>query len=277
MDTIFWFLGGGIIVLPTIYFLRQMRRDRRRKQLLAKRLHPSERADLEKDFPLYARLPRELRDQLDGLIHVFIEEKNFEACGGLPEVTPHMKRVIAAQACLLLLNRKHDFYRHLRSVLVYPSAYRAKNEHGGEDVRLGESWNSGSVILAWDSVVSGGRNEHDGHQVTFHEFAHQLDQVDGAADGVPELPSVDCYRHWAVAMSEAFEKFQKKIEKGHRTVIDTYGATNPAEFFAVLTETFYEKPRQLKMRYPEVYEVLSCYYQVDPITWNHEKSRQINE
>ena len=143
----------------------------------------------------------------------------------------------------------------------------AKNEHGGEDVRLGESWNSGSVILAWDSVVAGGRDGKDGHHVTLHEFAHQLDQVNGAADGVPELSNTGCYREWASVFTGAFSRFQVKLDKGRRTVIDPYGATNPAEFFAVLTETFYEKPKQLQKNYPKVYEQLSLYYHVDPLEW----------
>ena len=200
-------------------------------------------------------------------MHVFLSEKSFEACGGLERVTGHMQRVIAAQACLLLVNRKHDYYRSLRSILLYPSAYKARGEHGDHDVRLGESWSSGSVVLAWDSVVAGGRNEEDGHHVTLHEFAHQLDQVDGAADGVPELSSNGSYREWSQVFSNAYERFTRKVDHGKRTVIDEYGATNPAEFFAVATETFYEKPEQLREHYPRVYQQLMEYYQVDPLEW----------
>ncbi|MBT8045179.1 MAG: zinc-dependent peptidase, partial [Verrucomicrobiae bacterium] len=208
-----------------------------------------------------------LRDELEGLMHVFIHEKSFEACGGLETVTGHMQRVIAAQACLLLVNRKHDYYRKLRSILLYPTAYKAKDEHGEESVRLGESWHSGSVILAWESVIAGGRNEEDGHHVSLHEFAHQLDQVDGAADGVPELAGTGSYRAWSQVFSKAYKRFNDKVDRGKRTVIDDYGATNPAEFFAVATETFYEKPRQLKEEYPKVYQQLKSYYQVNPLEW----------
>ena len=261
-----WILGGVLLLAGSVSvrgYLRQSRRNQ--KRLL--RLNDDQRAELSKDFPLFARLPIALRDELEGVMHVFMDEKSFEACGGLPEVTGHMRRVISAEACLLLLNRKHDYYRNLRSILLYPSAYRAKNQHGGEDVRLGESWTSGSLILAWDSVVSGGRDEKDGHQVALHEFAHQLDQVDGAADGVPELANVGSYQEWATVFSSAFSRFQKKVDKGQRTVIDSYGATNPAEFFAVLTETFYEKPSQLKKNYPKIYDQLCSYYRVDPLEW----------
>lgn len=240
----------------------------RRNHLLSMRLTEQERNELGKDFPTFSRLPINLRDELEGLIHVFLDEKSFEACGGIDEVTGHMRRVVAAEACLLLLNRKHDYYRKLRSILIYPTAYKASSGDGSDSVRLGESWSSGSVVLAWDSVVSGGRNEEDGSNVAIHEFAHQLDQVDGAGDGVPELPNgKGSYREWAHVFSKAFEKFQTRLEKRGKTVIDPYGATNPAEFFAVATETFYEKPKQLKEKYPEVYEQLQSYYNVDPMEW----------
>jgi len=256
-------IGAVFLFFLVIGTLRRTRR----AGLMKLRLNDGQRNELTKDFPTFARLPKPLRDELEGLIHVFIAEKSFEACGGMDEVSDHMRRVIAAEACLLLLNRKHDFYRKLRSILLYPSAYTAKNEHGGHDVRLGESWNSGSIVLAWDSVVAGGKNEEDGSNVTLHEFAHQLDQVDGAGDGVPELNGAGSYREWSQVFSKAFKRFQKKLEKGKRTTIDPYGATNPAEFFAVATETFYEKPRQLQESYPDVYQQLKSYYNVDPIEW----------
>lgn len=262
------FVSLSVVVLLIIGFLVKAGMTRsRRAAMMEKRLTDAERAALGKDFVIFLKLPEPLRDELEGLIHIFIHEKSFEACGGVEEVTDHMQRVIAAQACLLLLNRKHDFYRKLKSILVYPSAYRVRDEHGEESVRLGESWTSGSVILAWKSVISGGRNDQDGHDVSIHEFAHQLDQVDGAGDGVPELIGKGAYREWAVVFSQAFERFEKKLEKGKRTVIDSYGGTNSAEFFAVATETFYEKPDRLKKEYPKVYEQLCRYYMVDPTTW----------
>ena len=186
-------MTGALILLSVValvflvFGMLRVARSRRRGNQLQLRLSDDHRLALVEDFPLYGRVPSHLREQLEGIMHVFLSEKSFEACGGLERVTGHMQRVIAAQACLLLVNRKHDYYRSLRSILLYPSAYKARDEHGDHDVRLGESWSSGSVVLAWDSVVAGGRNEEDGHHVTLHEFAHKLDQVDGAADGVPEL------------------------------------------------------------------------------------------
>lgn len=239
----------------------------RRQHLMSLRLNDAQRTSLGRDFTIFSRLPVELRDELEGLMHVFMDEKSFEACGELEEVTEHMQHVIAAQACLLLVNRRHDFYRRLRSILLYPTAYRAKDAQGREDVRLGESWHTGSVVLAWESVIAGGRNQQDGHQVTIHEFAHQLDQADGAADGLPELSNTGSYREWSMVFSQAFERLQRKLDKGKCPAIDSYGATDPAEFFAVVTESFYEKPRQLHEHYPQVYEQLRSYYRVDPLKW----------
>lgn len=259
----------GCVVLVFLFFVVRGAMTRsRRSDLLKLRLSDLQRNSIAKDFPLYARIPSHLRDQLEGIMHVFLKEKSFEPCGGMDNITEQMRHVIAAQACLLLVNRKHDYYRGLRSILLYPSAYKAKSGHGDHSVRLGESWGSGSVVLAWDSVVAGGCNQEDGHHVTLHEFAHQLDQVDGVADGVPELHGSGSYRAWAQVFSEAYDKFTRKLGRGKRTVIDDYGATNPAEFFAVATETFYEKPKQLRKQYPDLYQQLKGYYQVDPLDWN---------
>ena len=173
-----------VVVLISVGFIAQAAIIRsRRQKWMSLRLSDEDRQAIAQDFVTFARIPHDLRDELEGLMHVFLYEKSFEACGGLEAVTRHMQHVIAAQACLLLVNRNHDYYRKLRSILLYPSAYKAKNEHGHDDVRLGESWQSGSVVLAWESVIAGGRNQEDGSHVTLHEFAHQLDQADGAADG----------------------------------------------------------------------------------------------
>ena len=174
-----------------------------------------------------------------------------------------MRRVIAAQACLLIVNRPDDFYRDLRTILVYPNAF-GFDENG---VRLGESWSTGSVILSWASVESGGKNDEDGHDVSLHEFSHQLDQVNTAGPGLPFLDNRAAYGTWSHVFRSAFEVFCKKVEKGKPTVMDKYGATNPAEFFAVATETFFEKPKQLEEKYPELYEVLRDYYKLDPLKW----------
>jgi Mlc titration factor MtfA (ptsG expression regulator) len=220
-------------------------------------------------FPLWVSLPDETREQVEGWIRVFLDEKSFEACGELEEVTERMRLAVAAQACLLIAHRPQDYYERLKSVLLYPGAYQARDEHGESDVRLGESWGTGSVVLGWSSVLQGGRNSEDGHNVVIHEFAHQLDQEDGAADGVPDFEDGDDYGCWSRAFAPSYEAFCERVNRGQRSVLDDYGATNPAEFFAVATETFFEKPKAMKREEPEVYEALVEFYGMDPNEWRH--------
>ena len=222
---------------------------------------------------MYQRLPEALKQQLHGLVNVFVDEKRFVGCGGLA-MTDEIKVTIAAQACMLLLNRKTNFYRKLKTIYVYPHTYVAKGiEHDGglviegESVRLGESWRNGPIVLAWDSIVGGARNVQDGRNVVLHEFAHQLDQEDGDADGAPILDSRSCYRSWAAVLGDEYDRLCRKERGRRRSVINSYGATNPAEFFAVATEAFFEKPKQMHKRSPELYEELKGYYKLDPLAW----------
>lgn len=240
---------------------------RRRRELMERRLTPAERERLAELFPLWRDIPGEVREKVEALMSVFLGEKNFEACGGVEEVSSDMQLAIAAPACLLIANRSIDDYHRLRSVLVYPDAYVVKDEWGIEDVRLGESWGAGSVVLAWKSVLAGDRNPEDGLNVVLHEFAHQLDQADGAGDGVPELEDGEEYGRWSAAFRPAYEEFREVVRKGEPSVIDEYGATNPAEFFAVVTETFFERAKKLKFEEPELYEELRRFYGMDPVEW----------
>lgn len=226
---------------------------------------------LEKNVPLFARLDDADRNELQGHIQVFLAEKHFEGCGGL-ELTEEIKLTIAAQACLLLLHRETDYYRRLITILVYPSAYKAKSVESlgggvvleGEEGRLGEAWQDGVVILSWDDVRAGGSDIRDGHNVVLHEFAHQLDQEDGAADGAPILQNRSRYVAWARVLGEEYEQLRQASQQNRKSVLDHYGATKPAEFFAVATECFFEKPAQMKKKHPELYQELLEYYQQDP-------------
>jgi Mlc titration factor MtfA (ptsG expression regulator) len=228
-------------------------------------------AILARNVPIYERLPEVDRGELRGLIQVFLAEKVFEGCAGL-EVTDEIKVTIAAQACLLLLRRETDIYPRLITILVYPSAYvSSMPQHGphglvteGPQGRLGEAWTSGVVVLSWDDVKQGAADVRDGQNVVFHEFAHQLDQEDGASDGAPILPARNQYSAWARVLGEEYEELRKVAETGKKSVLDTYGASEPAEFFAVATEAFFEKPIQLKKKHPELYEELKMYYHQDP-------------
>lgn len=231
-------------------------------------------AILDENMPIYSRIPIELQQQLQRLIKQFLYQKNFYGCGGL-EITDEIRVTIAAEACLLLLNRSSRVYPELRSILVYPSAFvapRTELAPGGvvthrEQGLLGESWGDGRVILAWDHVQRGARNFTDGHNVVLHEFAHQLDSESGSTNGAPFLGSLSSYRSWAAVLSREFAALQSDTLHHNETLLDQYGATNPAEFFAVATETFFEKPVQMAEQHPELFEELKKYYRIDPQEW----------
>ncbi len=229
---------------------------------------------LARNFPMDAHLPPEDRKELRLRIQVFLAEKHFEGLGGL-EMTDEIRVTIAAQACLLLLHREDTDYPNLSSILVYPTTYESNvvvHEEGGivtegRQARLGESWNTGAVVLSWDDVLYGAADYHDGHNVVLHEFAHQLDMENNVADGAPLLPRRSMYVAWARVLGEEYEHLQRDVIRHHRSVMDAYGATDPAEFFAVATETFFEKPVQLRNKHPELYAQLSEFYRQDPVSY----------
>lgn len=228
---------------------------------------------LNQTTPLYKRLPESLRKRLHGHINVFLTEKKFKGCGSL-QLSDEIKLTIAAQACLLLLNERGKYYPKLFSILVYPNAFIAsKTKTFGDyyledkQVKIGESWHIGIVVLSWESIRHNAMQWQDGHNVVLHEFAHQLDQEDGTADGVPILGKKSDYLTWANVFRTEYEKLRSEVEQGFETVIDEYGTTDPAEFFAVATETFFEKSKQMKRKHPELYSQLKRYYRLDPAEW----------
>ncbi len=248
-------------------WIKQRKRAAIRKQPL-----PLEQcAFIEKNVPYAARLSPADREELFEHVKVFLAEKNFEGCGGL-QMSDEVRVTIAAQACVLLLHRETDYYPQLVSILVYPSTYlvphKGRDATGlvfeGSQARLGESAARDRVVLAWDSVLSGAAELHDGHNVVLHEFAHQLDQESGAGDGAPALPRGSMYATWASVLGSEFEQLVRDAEGNHRTLIDHYGATNPAEFFAVVTETFFERPHELRAKHPDLYRELQQFYRQDP-------------
>lgn len=225
---------------------------------------------IEKNVPMVAALPPEDRAELEKLCMAFLDDKHFEGAGGF-EVTDEVKITVAAQACMLLLHRDTDVYPDLETIIIYPSTFVSKQtKREGyvvveeDQARLGESWSRGIVVLAWDSVRSGNANMRDGHNVVLHEFAHQLDAEDGDMDGAPDLGTRARYEKWAEVFGPEFGDLVEKAHCGRGSDIDKYGATSPAEFFAVVTETFFEKPWQLRMKHPELYEQLADFYKTDP-------------
>jgi len=246
-------------------------KERRRKKISRREFSSVWRRIIEKNVPFVRYLPPSDREELERRIRVFLAEKRFEGAGGLT-MTDEIRVTIAAQACILLLHRKTDCYPGLYSIVVYPHAYLARHREQdttgivteGMQPRLGESWKQGAIVLSWDDVRFGAADIHDGHNVVFHEFAHQLDAEDGEVDGAPILPHRSMYLAWARVFGEEYARLRRDIEHGQETLLDRYGATNPAEFFAVATEFFFEKPRQLKQKLPRLYDELSRYYKQDP-------------
>lgn len=230
------------------------------------------RAVIEQNLPFYARLDAADRAELEGHVQVFLAEKRFEGCGG-QAITDEVRVTVAAQACVLLLHQPEpEYFPDAETILVYPHAYKVVGQERLPDgtvlerevTRQGEAWRRGEVVLSWDDARRGAADPKDGHNLVLHEFAHKLDMEDGAVDGAPPLEQRTRYLAWARVLAPAFRDLQLAAQGGKRSVLDAYGATNPAEFFAVATECFFEKPRQLQKKHPELYERLRDYYRQDP-------------
>ena len=262
----------GAALLGAAALLRQPARIERRRARLRARLFPAEwRRIVRRRVPLVARLPPELQLRLKRHIQVFLAEKPFIGCAGL-DITDEVRVTIAAQACLLLIGyARPDCYPRLRQILVYPDAFVVERERplgaglvqAQRRTMAGESWGQGQVILAWSEVLAGAQDPADGRNVVLHEFAHQIDQDSGAADGTPWRPTAALRRRWATVMAEALEKLRREPSD----VIDPYGASEPAEFFAVATEAFFERAPALAAEAPAVYAELAALYRVDPLAW----------
>jgi Mlc titration factor MtfA (ptsG expression regulator) len=230
--------------------------------------------------PIYRLLPEPDRRELRSYIRWFVASKRFEGCAGLI-ITDEIRVTVAAQACLLLLHRETSCYERLRLIRVYPGAHFALSS---TDIASGESWQHGVVLLAWDSVRGGAANPFDGDNVVLHEFAHQLDQEDGQADGIPLLgrgmapaKQAGMYTSWAKMLSAEYDELKRSIEKGNETVMDSYGGCNPAEFFAVATECFFEKPKQLLAKHPALYAELKQFYGQNPAAWSCEPPGDVHQ
>lgn len=245
---------------------------RRRRRINATPFSAEWRNLLAKFVPHLETLTEAERGQLESLVQVFVAEKNWEGCQGL-EITDEIRVAIAGQACLLLLGIEHDYFANVDSVLVFPRQFVSMereeiDEHGivhtSSRPSLGEAWDDGPVILSWSDSRAGGRNDEDGLNVVIHEFAHKLDLRDGVVNGTPPLKSREEYRRWAKVMRREYDTLIELSNRGRATLIDDYGATNPGEFLAVSVECFFEKPRQMEDRHPELYDVLRGYFGQDP-------------
>lgn len=240
--------------------------------LLATALSDDQRTIIVNQVPLIRKLPVELRGKLEGKINVFLNQVKFIGCNEL-EVTEDMRLSIAAQACLLVVN-SDTWYEHLTTILIYPNAFKSRQtERSGyivterETVRAGESWSRGPVILSWAHTKQGAINDKDGHNVVFHEFAHQIDDLSGHTDGAPNLNKSQSFADWERVFVTAYKSHVQDVLAGRKTVLDAYGAEGQEEFFAVAVEVFFEKPVDLKRENPAVYEQLVMLFRLDPSTW----------
>ena len=243
-----------------------------RRKRIAGRPFPAEWLGIiEANVSIYRKLTRADKEELQRHILIFLAEKHFVGCGGL-EITDEIRVTIAAQACVLLLHRQTDYYPGLHSILVYPAAYVAKATRHlaggiveeGFDVRLGESWHHGSVVLSWDDVRRGAADIHDGQNVVFHEFAHQLDSSSGKGDSSAVLQHRSAFIAWARVLHKNYLKLQQDLSGNRPTLLGSYAGQNPAEFFAVATEHFFERPKDLQKTYPDLYRELSNFYHQNP-------------
>lgn len=246
-------------------WLTERRRDRLREQPFP----PQWDEILERNVTAVRFLSDKERERLRELVVVFIDEKHWEGCGGL-ELTDEIRVTVSGAACLLLLGRDHDLMREVESILVYPSAVllpdsglgtldgRPRVVEGSTPV-LGAAHRGGPVVLAWDAVLHGSRNARDGRNLVIHEMAHKIDFLDGHADGTPPLESRSELERWAAACARAFQG----VREGTDPVLRDYAGTNEAEFFAVASEVFFERPRQLAREHPDLYRVLAELYNLD--------------
>lgn len=255
----------GIWLAPTLIYFR--------RQKVKNRAFSSQWITiLQNNLPIYKNLSPSRQRKLRGYMQVFLAEKQFIGCQGL-NITDEIKLTIAANACLLLFNGRESYFSQLDSILVYPNVYKVTTTEAindyivreKQDIRLGESWGKGrQIVLSWKNIEQDILHWHDGRNVILHEFAHQLDQENGRSKGVPILDNKVDYNKWQEIFNEEYKRLKTQVMRGKKTVIDAYGATHPAEFFAVVTETFFEKPHQLQKKHSQLYNILKDYYCFDP-------------
>lgn len=249
-------------------------REHQREKMMHRPFKKQWRKILSKRVPYFKKMPTDLQLQLKRHIQVFVEEKNFVGCNGLL-INDEIKITIAAQACLLLLNRKTSMYPKLHTILVYPRAFIRQQQQINNDglaftqrqALSGESWEFGKIVLSWEDTVQGAEITDDGRNVVIHEFAHQLDQENGIANGAPTLGEHQNYDVWSAVFLAHYKQLTQQANAGTPSLFDYYGATNPAEFFAVASEVFFEQSNKLFAQHPTLYQQLKDYYRVDPICW----------
>lgn len=248
--------------------------ERKRVRLRAQPFPAAWRDILKRRVPYVRRLPANLQLQLKQHMQVFIAEKAFIGCNGL-RITDEIRVTIAAHAGLLILNRPSHYYPNLRQILVYPDSFVVERDqidpigltHRAREVLAGESWSQGQVILSWKDTVAGAAVVDDGQNVAIHEFAHQLDQETGRANGAPILARRAHYLRWSSVLGTEFTALRARAARGEASLFSDYGATDPGEFFAVVSEVFFEQSSAMAEAHPNLYQELCQFYQLDPLSW----------
>ncbi len=231
-----------------------------RRKRLAKRPFPKAWLPiLAGKLPFYSTYPPAQQEQFRDLLKVFVWEKHFIGAQGM-QITDEVRVIIAACAVRLVRFLDLSYYDRLTEIVVYPFVYQHKDMEGAV---FGEAHAWGTVVLSWPAVLAGLANPRDGHDTALHEFAHVLDRADGGFDGTPELIASEDYSPWARVMTHHFFHLQKR-KKPQRQVLRRYGATNEAEFFAVAVESYFEKPKQMKSKTSELYQVMQDFFGGDP-------------
>lgn len=261
------FAVTAVIIIAVAVFYLFFYRDWRRQRELRRPFPEPWRKILETRVPLYTRLPTSLKLQLEQHVRLFVAEKNFYGCDGFA-INDEVRITIAGHACLLTLARRWSDFDEVKSILVYPDVYRVEEtEDDGivvsvsHEVRAGEASDFGRVVLSWTECEAASR-PGSLHNVILHEFAHQLDYLDGAADGAPPLSGTQA-RQWQQTMTDAYQHLRHSLSHHQHSWLDPYGATEPAEFFAVLTEAFFQQPRHLADEQPAVYAALCGFYRIN--------------
>jgi Mlc titration factor MtfA (ptsG expression regulator) len=253
-------------------------KSRRRRKILATPFPADWQAWLDDQVDIYRMLEPASQQQLRDFIQVFVAEKNWEGLEGV-EITDAIRVTVAALAGLLVLGRPDLNFDHVLSILIYPDVFRARQNTPNaagvvserREARIGEAWYRGPVVLSWEDVWEDARRDGPGGNVVLHEFAHQLDMLNGRlVDGTPPLKSRAEYDRWARVMGVEFERLRDRCRHRRPGVIDCYGAQDPAEFFAVSTEFFFERPYALRQQNPDLYEIFRDFFAVDPTMWSGE-------
>ena len=267
------FISIIVITIISYILLKPKLLSRKRSRIKSQPFPKQWRKIIKHNVPYFYTMPADLQLQLKQHILVFLDEKEFYGFEGI-QIDDEIKVTIASQACLLLLNREAHYYPKLKSIYVYPAAFITNHTtrdaagvvQNNQRILSGESWELGRVVLSWIDTKHGASVIDDGKNVVIHEFAHQLDQETGSANGAPFLRHKN--KHcWSDVLSKEFETLVTQSARGKASLLDKYGASNPGEFFAVASEVFFEQPQEMQKRHPHLYQQLQGFYQVNPAIW----------